>query len=108
MRRVYSLSDRLDLEFCEFLAVADAAAVTDFGFVFENAKFASPGLPQDTGHDFGSWYMRVADLGIFIRHQQHLVKNDLIALGGQLFYLDFIFGGNKILLPAGFNDCEHR
>jgi len=98
----------LDLELGKFLAMADAAAVSDLGFVFKNPQFAAASLLQNFGCDFGAADKRTADFRFFIRNEQDFIKYNLIAVYSELFYADFIFGGNQVLFSASFDDSKHR
>jgi len=91
--------------------MSPAAAVADFGFIFEYLYLPRAGLLHHSALYLLAFHIRLAYQCLLVVRgvQQDFVKNNFCAgIAEKLLYEDFVVRGNQVLFSAGFNDCERH
>src|SRR5208283_2074370 len=102
--------DAGDLDDRQILPVTALALGILAAPLLERDHLRPAGLLDDLAGDACARHVRGADgVGRAVEQRQNLVENHLRAgFAGQGHDGDLFFGGDRVLLAAGLDDCEHR
>jgi len=101
--------DFFDFDFGEWLAVADIAAIADFRLIFNHRDFFGSALFHDCGLNFTDIWLANFEFSTLVISDEHGFEFKFVAnFFFELLNLELFTLADKILLAAGFNNCEHN